>query len=166
MFGNFQRTCGAVIQTGIQQKPKFNLNKKIAPENIKAWRKFTSSKKTIENKDYYLDQKKASTQKIRKVDLHGLFLDEANKKIEILIDKYFMEGVEKIIIITGKGLRSKTSNNPYVSKDLSILKNSVPNYINANLKIKSKIKSISKAEIKDGGEGAFYIFLKKLQNKF
>ena len=138
------------------------MNKKIVPEDIKAWRKFTSSKETIENKDYYLDQKKTFIPKIRKVDLHGLSLDEANKKVEILIDKYFMEGVEKIIIITGKGIRSKTSNNPYVSKDLSILKNSVPDYINANLKIKSKIKSISKAEIKDGGEGAFYIFLKKL----
>ena len=138
------------------------MNKKIAPEDIKAWRKFTSSKETIENKDYYLDQKKTFIPKIRKVDLHGLSLDEANKKVEILIDKYFMEGVEKIIIITGKGLRSKTSNNPYVSKDLSILKNSVPDYINTNLKIKSKIKSISKAETKDGGEGAFYIFLTKL----
>ena len=138
------------------------MNKKITPKDLKVWRKFISNKKRIENKDYYLDQKRASTQKIKKVDLHGLSLDEANKKIETLIDKYFMEGVEKIIIITGKGLRSKTSNNPYVSKDLSILKNSVPDYINANLKIKSKIKSISKAEIKDGGEGAFYIFLKKL----
>jgi DNA-nicking Smr family endonuclease len=139
------------------------LNKKITLEDHKVWRKFTSSKQRIENKDYYLDQKKVSTQKIRKVDLHGLSLDEANKKIEILIDKYFVEGVEKIIVITGKGLRSKTINNPYVSKDLSILKNSVPDYINANLKIKSKIKNISKAEIKDGGEGAFYIFLKKFR---
>jgi len=83
-----------------------------------------------------------------------------NKKIEILIDKYFVEGVDKIIIITGKGLRSKNIDNPYVSKDLSILKNSVPNYINANSKIKNKIKSISKAELRDGGEGAIYIFLK------
>ncbi len=138
------------------------MNKKIAPEELRAWRKFTSSKEAIDNKDYYLDQKKVSTQKIRKVDLHGLSLDEANKKIEILIDKYFTEGVEKIIVITGKGLRSKTNNNPYISKDLSILKNSVPDYINANSKIKNKIKSISKAEVKDGGEGALYIFLKKL----
>jgi DNA-nicking Smr family endonuclease len=92
-----------------------------------------------------------------------LSLDEANKKIKILVDKYFVEGVEKIIIITGKGLRSKTIDNPYVSKNLNILKNSVPDYINANSKIKNKIKSISKAEIKDGGEGAFYIFLKKFK---
>ena len=95
--------------------------------------------------------------------MHGLSLDKANKKIKILVDKYFVEGVEKIIIITCKGLRSKTIDDPYVSKDLNILKNSVPDYINANSKIKNKIKSISKAEIRDGGEGAFYIFLKKFR---
>jgi len=139
------------------------LNKKPTPEDLKVWNEFTSSKETIENKDRYLDEKKTSIQKIKKIDLHGLSLDEANKKIEMLIDKYFVEGVEKIIIITGKGLRSKNINNPYVSKDLSILKNSVPEYINANSKIKNKIKSISKAEIRDGGEGAFYIFLKKFR---
>ena len=139
------------------------MNKKPTSEDLKTWKKFTLSKETIENKDRYLDQKETSIQKIRKIDLHGLSLDEANNKIEILIDKYFIEGVEKIIIITGKGLRSKTIDNPYVSKDLSILKNSVPDYINANLKIKNKIKSISKAKIKDGGEGAFYVFLKKFR---
>ena len=163
MFGNFRRIYGATIQIGIQQKPKFNLNKKPKPADLKAWKEFTSSKETIENKDYYVDQKNITIPKTRKVDLHGLSLDEANKKIEILVDKYFLEGVEKIIVITGKGLRSKTIDNPYVSKDLSILKKSVPDYINTNSKINNKIKSISKAEIKDGGEGAFYIFLKKFR---
>ena len=139
------------------------MNKKPTSEDLEAWKKFTSNKETIENKDRYLDQKKTYIQKIRKIDLHGLSLDEANNKIEILIDKYFIEGVEKIIIITGKGIRSKTIDNPYVSKDLSILKNSVPDYINTNPKIKNKIKRISKAKIKDGGEGAFYIFLKKFR---
>ena len=163
MFGNFQKICGVTTQIGIWQKLKFNLNKKPTPEDLKVWKKFTSSKETIENKDRYLDQKKTFIQKIRKIDLHGLSLDEANKKIEILVDKYSAEGVEKIIVITGKGLRSKTIDNPYVSKDLNILKNSVPDYINTNSKIKNKIKFISKAEIKDGGEGAFYIFLKKFK---
>ena len=139
------------------------MNKKPTPKDLKVWNEFTSSKEAIENKDRYLDEKKTSIQKIKKIDLHGLSLDDANKKIEMLIDKYFVEGVEKIIIITGKGLRSKTTNNPYVSKDLSILKNSVPDYINTNSKIKNKIKSMSKAEIRDGGEGAFYIFLKKFK---
>ena len=139
------------------------MNKKPTSEDLKVWEEFISNKETIENKDHYLDQKKISIPKTRKIDLHGLSLDEANKKIKILVDKYFVEGVEKIIIITGKGLRSKTIDNPYVSKNLNILKNSVPDYIKNNVKIKNKIKSISKAEIKDGGEGAFYIFLKKFK---
>ena len=139
------------------------MNKKPTLEDLRVWRKFNSSKKAIEEKDHYLNQKKTSIQKIRKIDLHGLSLEEANKKIEILIDKYFIEGVEKIVVITGKGLRSNTINNPYVSKDLRILKNSVPDYINNNPEINNKIKSISKAEIKDGGEGAYYIFLKKFR---
>ena len=115
------------------------MNKKPTSEDLKVWEEFISSKETIENKDHYLDQKKTSIPKIRKIDLHGLSLDEANKKIEILVDKYFVEGVEKIIIITGKGLKSKTIDNPYVSKNLSILKNSVPYFINTNSKIKNKI---------------------------
>ena len=139
------------------------MNKKPTPEDLKAWEDFISSKEKVKNKDYYLDQKRRSLPKIKKIDLHGLSLDEANKNIEVLIDKYFFEGVEKIIVITGKGLRSKTTDNPYISKDLSILRNSVPDYINTNSKIKNKIRSMSKAEIKDGGEGAFYIFLKKLK---
>ena len=139
------------------------MKKKPTPEDLKAWKEFTSNLEAIENKDYYLDQKKTSISKIKKIDLHGLTLDGANKKIELVINKYFDEGVEKIIVITGKGTRSKTIDNPYVSKDLGILKNSVPYYINNNQEIKKKIKSISKAEIKDGGEGAFYIFLKKFR---
>ena len=139
------------------------MSKKPTSEDIIVWKKFISSKEKVENKDYYLDQKKSSVTKIKKVDLHGLSLYEANKKIETIIDSYFIEGVDKIIVITGKGLRSKNIDNPYVSKDLSILKNSVPDYINANPKIKNKIKSISEANVKDGGEGAFYIFLKKFK---
>ena len=139
------------------------MKKKPTAEDLKAWKVFTSSKKPIEDKDYYLDEKKTFFPKIRKIDLHGFSLDEANKKVETLVDKYIEEGVEKIVVVTGKGLRSKTNTNPYVSKDLNILKNSVPEYINNNSKIKNKIKGISTAEIKDGGEGAFYIFLKRFR---
>ena len=139
------------------------MNKKITPEDLKAWEEFTSSKKNIENKDSYLDKDRPSKPKIKKVDLHGFSLDEANQKIDSLIKKYFFENVSKIIVITGKGLRSKIDNNPYVSKDLSILKNSVPDYINNSPSIKNKIKSISKADIEDGGDGAFYIYLKKFK---
>ena len=99
--------------------------------------------------------------KIKRIDLHGYSLDEAHKKIEQLINRFYEEGIEKIIVITGKGLRSRSNKDPYLSKDLSILKYSVPEFIMTNKNLKNKIKNISKAKIQDGGEGAFYIFLKK-----
>ena len=79
------------------------------------------------------------------------------------IKKSFEECVDKIIVITGKGSRSKNENNPYFSKDLSILKHSVPDFIKSNKNLMKIIKNISEAEIEDGGSGAFYIYLKKIK---
>ena len=95
------------------------------------------------------------------IDLHGYSLDEANKTINEFINKSFEENVTKIIVITGKGLHSENEKNPYVSKNLSILKYSVPEYIETNQSLMSKIINISDAKIEDGGSGAFYIYLKK-----
>ena len=95
------------------------------------------------------------------IDFHGYTLDEANKKISDLINNCFTQGVNKINIITGKGLRSKNKENPYISEDLSILKHSVPNFIKSKLSLMKIIKEISVANIEDGGQGAFYIFLKQ-----
>ena len=90
-------------------------------------------------------------------------MSEANKKIEQLVSKYYEEGIEKIVVITGKGLRSKTDTNPYISKNFSMLKYSVPEFINTNENLRKKISSMSEAKLEDGGNGAFYIFLKKLR---
>ena len=137
------------------------MNSKISDKDKKDWQNFVLSKNKVQNKDSKIIKNKKEV--IKTIDLHGFSLDNANKVIEELIVRFSEESVNKIIVITGKGLRSKNTSNPYISKDLSILKNSVPDYISANSKIKNKIKSISKAEIKDGGEGAFYIFLKKFR---
>ena len=136
-----------------------NLIKKVSSKDIKDWQKFISSKEPLEDKDQGLAKNKSAS-KIKKIDLHGFGLDEANGFIENFINKSFEDKVEKIIVITGKGLRSKSQEDPYVSKDLSKLRYSVPEYINNSLDLKNKIKKITKAEIKDGGEGAFYVFLK------
>ena len=102
-------------------------------------------------------------EKIKKIDLHGYSLQEANKSVESFIQKCFDNSVTKIIVITGKGLRSKNKENPYLSKDLSILKYSVPEFIENNSLLNKMIIEITDAKIEDGGSGAFYIYLK---NKF
>ena len=111
----------------------------------------------------YLDQNKPGRFLTKKIDLHGYTLDEANLKTKELILSYYKQNIYKVIIITGKGLKSDNEKNPYISKDLSLLKYSVPHYLKTNESLKQVIKNISQADIKDGGEGAFYVYLKKFK---
>ena len=111
------------------------------------------------NKDF-VSKKNIRYEKIKKIDLHGYTIEEANKAVEQFINKCFNESVTKIIIITGKGLRSKSVANPYLSKDLSILKYSVPEFIESSKSLIKMIIEITDAKIEDGGSGAFYVYLK------
>ena len=134
----------------------------ISDKDKQDWENFLSSSEKIPNKDDKL--KKKSPLKIKSIDLHGYTLDQANKFIESFIIKSYEENINKLIVVTGKGLHSQNEKDPYVSKELSILKYSVPEFISKNKKLMSIIHEITDANIEDGGEGAFYIFLKK--NKF
>ena len=128
------------------------------------WENFLNNKEKIPNKDS-IHKKNIRYEKIKKIDLHGYTIEEANKAIEQFIQKCFDESVTKIIVITGKGLRSKNVENPYLSKDLSILKYSVPEFIEKNKSLTRLIIETTDAKIEDGGSGAFYIYLKN-KNKF
>ena len=149
---------------------KNNLNKNpVKKKNIKNsdkdkqdWENFLNKKEKIPNKDF-IHEKNIRHEKIKKIDLHGYTIEEANRAIEQFIQRCFEESVTKIIVITGKGLRSKNVENPYISKDLSILKYSVPEFIESNKDLMKMIIESTDAKIEDGGSGAFYIYLK---NKF
>ena len=137
------------------------MNNKISDKDKRDWQNFISSEEKIHNKDSTLLQTRADIDVIKTIDLHGFSLENANKTIEQFINRCFEAKVNKITVITGKGLRSNNIDNPYVSKDLSILKNSVPAFIKSNSDLMKKIKSIKEAKTEDGGSGAFDIFLKK-----
>ena len=139
------------------------MNKKISDKDKKDWEDFTSSKDRLPNKDFNPTENKKEKEIIKTIDLHGFSLENANNVIEEFITKCFESNVSKIIVITGKGLRSKTDKNPYVSKDLSILKHSVPDYIKSRQNLMKIIKKIKEANIEEGGQGAFNIFLKKFK---
>tara|TARA_Y100001935_G_scaffold173408_1_gene143256 strand:- start:81 stop:503 length:423 start_codon:yes stop_codon:yes gene_type:complete len=135
------------------------LNDNISDKDKKDWYKFIRSKEKLPNKDSNNKEKKKFI--TRSIDLHGYTLDEANKTIEDYINKAFAENVDKLIIVTGKGLHSKNDKDPYVSKNFGILKYSVPEFISNNVGLMKKINQITEAKIEDGGGGAFYILLKK-----
>ena len=139
------------------------MNNKISDKDKKDWQNFIDSKKKILNKDLSVDKELSNIKIIKKIDLHGLSLNNANIVLEEFVKKCFEEKVIKIVVITGKGLRSKNKKNPYVSEDFSILKHSVPEYIKSKQNLMKIIKKIEDASIEDGGEGAFYIFLKKFE---
>ena len=140
------------------------MNKKISDKDKEDWENFLKNREKIPNKDI-VHKNNIRHEKIKKIDLHGYTIEESNKTIGQFIQKSFDENVTKIIVITGKGLRSKNVENPYLSKDLSILKYSVPEYIENNKSLKQIIIEITDAKIEDGGSGAFYIYLKN-KNKF
>tara|TARA_Y100001935_G_scaffold242664_1_gene233303 strand:- start:201 stop:614 length:414 start_codon:yes stop_codon:yes gene_type:complete len=123
------------------------------------WEKFLEKNEKLPDKD--LEKKDSKLDITKSLDLHGFTLDEANKKVESFIIDCFDQKVSKIIIVTGKGLHSQNDKDPYISKKFGILKNSIPDFIKNNPTLMKKIKSISDAEIKDGGSGAFYVYLKK-----
>tara|TARA_B100000768_G_C11187970_1_gene335971 strand:+ start:290 stop:706 length:417 start_codon:yes stop_codon:yes gene_type:complete len=135
------------------------LTDNISEKDKKDWENFVSKNEKLPNKDIKLDKK--ILLKIRSIDLHGYTLEQANKSIENFIIKSYQEKINKLIVVTGKGIHSQNEKDPYVSKDLSILKYSVPEFISNNKNLMKIIYEMKDAKIEDGGGGAFYIFLKK-----
>ena len=132
---------------------------KISDKDKKDWESFLLSDEKLPNKDSKL--KKKTSLKIKSIDLHGYTIDQANKTIEDFIKESYSEKINKLIVVTGKGLHSENEKDPYVSIDLSILKYSVPEFISNNKVLMNIIYEIKDAKIEDGGSGAFYIILKK-----
>ena len=135
------------------------MNSNISDKDKRDWDNFISKTDQLPNKDNF--EKKKKRGKIKSLDLHGYTLDDANQTIENFIKKSYEDNISKLVIITGKGIHSDNEKDPYVSKDLGILKYSIPEFIRNNQELMKMIYEIKEANIEDGGSGAFYIFLKK-----
>ena len=131
----------------------------ISDKDKEDWKNFLEKKEKLPNKD--LEKKDNKLNITKSIDLHGFTLEEANKKVESFLIDCFDQKVSKVKIVTGKGLHSQNDKDPYISKKFGILKNSVPEFIKNNPNLIKIIKSITDAEIVDGGSGALYVFLKK-----
>ena len=126
----------------------------------KDWVNFTNQIENIGVKEDDLLEENQQINKVRKIDLHGYTLNNANKVVKKFIIESFNQNYKKLLIVTGKGSRSKSYDDPYISESLSVLKNSVPEYIKNDENLNSIISKIVQASQKDGGEGAINIFLK------
>ena len=137
------------------------MSQDLPDKDKKDWETFLASNEKLRDKDQTEFRKNSPDTKT--LDLHGFTLEEANNKVQEFINSSYLNNVKKLIIVTGKGSHSKNYENPYVSKDLSILKYSVPEYIKKNKNLMKKIIELKEADIKDGGSGSFYIYLKNLK---
>tara|TARA_A100001011_G_C14283817_1_gene832737 strand:- start:38 stop:460 length:423 start_codon:yes stop_codon:yes gene_type:complete len=136
------------------------LIKKLSDKDKRDWESFIKSNDKIYNKDSSNETNPKRKISTKTIDLHGYSLENANKTINEYIKDCFSQNIKRLIVITGKGLRSNTKNDPYVSKDLSILKHSVPEFIKSNMDLMKLIKEIKSADIEEGGKGALIIYLK------
>ena len=137
------------------------MTNKLTDKDKKDWQNFLNSSEKLQSKD--IDQSYNEKILQRSIDLHGYKLDEANKEIFKFIENCYLNGVKKINVITGKGMRSKNLDDPYQSSDLSILKHSVPEYIKNNSKLMQKIIKIDFEAVNSPSKGNFEIFLKSIK---
>ena len=133
------------------------MNKKLSNKDLKDWKNFIEGNEKIQNKD--ISKNEIKFKKEATIDLHGFSLEQANSRVEKFIIDCFEKKILKLNIITGKGLRSKVDQNPYQSKDLGILKYSVPEFIKSNSDLMKIIKKIDD-QVNNKNSGFFTLFLK------
>ncbi|MFL2887788.1 MAG: hypothetical protein CNC06_00555 [Pelagibacterales bacterium MED-G40] len=132
----------------------------LSKTNQKDWEEYIKNPKDIFDKDR--QDEKSSNKERYKFDFHGFNLEEANKKVKEIIKLCFEKRYKEILIVTGKGIHSKTEQNVFESEDLSKLRHSIPDYIKSTPELSGLVHSVVSADKKDGGEGALIIKLKKL----
>ena len=132
----------------------------VTSKDKEDWTVFTKQMGNITAKESDFSKESIEINKVQRLDLHGSSLIEANKIVKSFIIESFKHGYKKLLVVTGKGSRSKSYDNPYISEKLSVLRYSVLEFIKNDENLNNKISRTSKAAIKDGGEGAIYIFLK------
>ena len=137
------------------------MTNKLSNKDKKDWQNFLDSSEKLQSKD--VDQLNKEIIPEKSIDLHGYTLEEANKQISEFIENCYVNKVKKINVITGKGMRSKNLEDPYQSKDLSILKYSVPEYIKNNSELMNKIIKIDFESVNSTSKGNFDIFLKTIK---
>ena len=135
--------------------------KNISQEDINNWKNYIKNPTDIVDKDYVQKTNLAKTYRFS-FDLHGFTLVDANYKVKEIILSCVKKNYKEILFITGKGIHSNTDKDVYVSKDLSKLKYSVPQFIKSDLDLSKNVLSVLNADQSDGGDGAIIVKLKNL----
>jgi len=137
------------------------IKKDLSKQDKEDWKDFLENLSGVPNKDD-LNNEGTYSPKRFKFDFHGYSIERANKKIDEIIRGCYEKGISEILVITGKGIHSKSKKNVYVSQEFSKLRNTIPEFIKNNSELNSKVDQIKEADQNLGGSGAFLIKLRKI----
>ena len=93
-----------------------------------------------------------------RLDLHGLTLERAHPALVSFILRSQAQGLRLVLVITGKGERGGP--HPATSRERGVLRRQVPQWLHAPA-LRPAILQVDQAHISHGGEGAYYVYLKK-----
>ncbi|MCC7168019.1 MAG: Smr/MutS family protein [Rhodospirillales bacterium] len=88
-----------------------------------------------------------------RLDLHGWAEAEAHERLVAFLSASHAMGRRCVLVITGKGREGR-----------GVLKTNLPRWIN-EAALRPLVLAFTAAAIKDGGEGAFYVLLKRQREK-
>ena len=146
--------------------PNMSVPRSIKPKNPVTTNPKTQGTKSLE-KSEVVDIDRRTATRFRKgkmlidarLDLHGHTRETAYIQLFSFIHQSYQQGRRCVLVITGRGLFQK--NTP--PHERGVLRSALSNWLN-DPAIRPFILAYDQAQIKDGGEGAFYVLLKRKRN--
>jgi DNA-nicking Smr family endonuclease len=95
-----------------------------------------------------------------RIDLHGLTAERAHALLDAFVRRALAGGQRVLLVITGKGGRHRPEDAPYMAPGRGVLREAAPKWLRTGPHARH-IVGIYEAHRRHGGEGAFYVYLKR-----
>jgi len=124
----------------------------------------TLEKLRIEKSSINRKLKKGKIKINKKIDFHGCSIEEAKELFLSTINECFLKNYRCILFVTGKGINKKLSDNPLEKKlYFGKIRNNFLRWTSIPT-AQNKILNVQQANIENGGDGAFFVYLRKNKN--
>ena len=155
-----QKPSQKIKTTNKKSKTTQTQNKQNNNETIIKKSKFVLEKANIKK-----TIKKGLIKIDKKIDFHGKTLLESEELFSSTVLSCHQKGMRCLLFVTGKGLFKKKGLGEHTSPKLyyGVIRSAFTSWVNSK-KFSKYILSYEKASTHHGGEGAFYVYLRKYRN--
>lgn len=95
-----------------------------------------------------------------RIDLHGMTVAEAHGELIRFVLNAHADGLRLVLVITGKGKR-REDHGP-IPQRMGALRHQVPHWL-ALPPLGPAVQQVATANLKHGGEGAYYVYLRRVR---